>query len=166
MRVIQPSIRIHYQMIIQDKIRKPRPTATCDVHVVLRNDNDILLMLRQNTGYADGFYGLVSGHVEQNEPAHMAAVREAQEESGITILTDELQLFHVIHLRSDNVRVAFFFVCDKWNGNIRNCEPEKCRELQWFPLDHLPDNVIPYVTSALQSLRSQNYYSAIGWEAI
>ena len=43
-------------------------------------------MLRQNTGFMDGFYGLPSGHVELYETPVGAIIREAQEESVDQIL--------------------------------------------------------------------------------
>ena len=45
------------------------------VYLLFRNGDKILLLRRANTGYEDGNYGLVSGHVDGNEPMTVAAAR-------------------------------------------------------------------------------------------
>ena len=37
------------------------------VHLILIENNKILLQRRYNTGYEDGNYSVVAGHVEENE---------------------------------------------------------------------------------------------------
>ena len=47
---------------------------------------EVLLHLRQNTGYMDGHWDFAgSGHVDENETARQAVARECQEELGITV---------------------------------------------------------------------------------
>ena len=43
---------------------------------------EILLHQRKNSGFFDGHYSLVAGHMENGETIHAAAIREAQEEIG------------------------------------------------------------------------------------
>lgn len=57
----------------------------CAVHLVLIQNNQVLLLKRKNTGYQDGNYGLVTGHMEKGETAKQAIIREAQEEAGIKV---------------------------------------------------------------------------------
>ena len=47
--------------------------------LILRDGEHVLLSLRKNTGYRDGDYGLVSGHLEQGETFLQGAIREAHE---------------------------------------------------------------------------------------
>ena len=55
------------------------------VHLILVQDSKVLLLRRYNTGYEDGNYGVVAGHLERDEEIVAAMVREAREEAGIEI---------------------------------------------------------------------------------
>src|SRR4051812_27606999 len=55
------------------------------VHLFLLRDDQVLLLRRQNTGYEDGNYSVIAGHVEGGEEIKAAMIREAREEAGITL---------------------------------------------------------------------------------
>jgi 8-oxo-dGTP diphosphatase len=61
------------------------------VHFLLLIESKILLRRRYQTGYADGNYSVVAGHVNGNEPATVAMAKEAREEAGIVIDPLDLQ---------------------------------------------------------------------------
>jgi len=61
-------------------------------YLVLIKDNKILLQRRFNTGYEDGKYSFVAGHVESMEEARkpiLSIIRETKEEIGIKLSEDE-----------------------------------------------------------------------------
>src|SRR5689334_8641182 len=60
-------------------------------HIFLLKDNAVLLLRRANTGYEDGNYGVVAGHVELGESVTQAAVREIWEEVGVIVRLPDLQ---------------------------------------------------------------------------
>ena len=62
------------------------------VALILIKENKVLLMKRCNTGYMNGYYGMVSGHLEKNESLKQAMVREAFEEVGIIINEEDLKI--------------------------------------------------------------------------
>jgi GrpB-like predicted nucleotidyltransferase (UPF0157 family)/8-oxo-dGTP pyrophosphatase MutT (NUDIX family) len=142
-----------------------RHLSIVDVHVLLLRDGRILLGRRQNTGYADGLLHLPSGHLEAGETAAEAAAREALEELGITIDPADLRLAHVMHRAPDGGpdRVGFFFLADRWTGDVRNAEPDRCSELVWADPDALPPGVLAYPAAAVRAALAGEPYSEYAW---
>lgn len=136
------------------------------VYLLFRRDDEILLLRRFNTGYEDGKYGLVAGHLDAGESLRHAAVREAKEESNVDIDMDDLVLKTTMHRKKDDERVDFFFEPTKWTGEITNMEPGKCDDLSWFNVHNLPDNIIPYIRQAIECAERGVIYSEFGWDAI
>lgn len=135
-----------------------------EVHLLLIRQGQILLLERQNTGYEDGNWSVVAGHVDGHEPARVAMAREAWEEAGLRLDPAALALSHVMHRRSDDERVSFFFRAERWRGEPANREPHKCSRLAWFPLEALPGNVVPYVRQGIDLSLAHTPYSEFGWE--
>lgn len=62
------------------------------------NGREVLLHLRQNTGYMDGCWDFAgSGHVDENETARQAVARECLEELGITVNPADMEFVHLCH---------------------------------------------------------------------
>ena len=51
-------------------------------YLVLIDNSKILLSKRHNTGFMDGYYSFVAGHVEKGESYSGTIIREAFEEAG------------------------------------------------------------------------------------
>jgi 8-oxo-dGTP diphosphatase len=134
------------------------------VHVFLLREQHVLLLRRFNTGYEDGNYSVIAGHLDGGEEVLAAAIREAREEAGIVLAPADLNVVGVMHRRSNDERGDFFLAAERWTDTITNAEPHKCDELAWFPLDALPDNVIPYVRRALANYRRGVWFDSFGWE--
>lgn len=136
-------------------------------YLVLIKDGKILLQRRFNTGYEDGKYSMVAGHVDKGETFTQCLIREVKEEAGIMLSSDDLKVAHVMHRNSgteeNNERVDVFFVAGKWDGEIENKEQNKCDDLSWFDLNSLPDNIIPYVKQAIDCIKNKVFYSEQGW---
>ncbi len=122
----------------------------------IRDEAEILLIRRFNTGFADGLYGLPAGHVEPGELPVAAAIREAMEEVGVTIAAEHLDIAHVT---ATPQRVSFFFRARQWIGEPENREPDKCDDIGWFALEALPDNIVPYIGVAIARIRAGERYS-------
>jgi 8-oxo-dGTP pyrophosphatase MutT (NUDIX family) len=121
-----------------------------EVYLLFRRPDQILLSKRANTGYRDGDYGLVSGHVDGGETLAQAACREALEEAGLRLDPRALQLRTVMHRRMTEERIGFFFEPRHWVGEPANAEPHKCDGLGWFALAALPANTIGYIRTAIR----------------
>lgn len=132
-------------------------------YLFLIKNNKILLQRRFNTGYEDGKYSLVAGHVDRGETFTKAIIREVKEETGIILQAEDLSVVHVMNRNYDTVenneRIDVFFTAKKWAGNIENKEPNKCDDLSWFDLDNMPDNVIPYIKEAINCIKNKIFYS-------
>jgi 8-oxo-dGTP diphosphatase len=131
-------------------------------HLFLMRGKEILLLRRYKTGWMDGSYSVPAGHIEGNETARVAIVREAKEEVSIALAQEDLKFAHIMHRYTNdrsNERVDFFFAAEKWQGDIKNGEPEKCDDLSWFNIDSLPKNMVPYVRAAIEKFRAGVPYS-------
>jgi 8-oxo-dGTP diphosphatase len=133
------------------------------VHLFLIREGRVLLLRRFNTGYEDGSYSVVAGHLDGGEPVKQAMIREAREEVAITIAPEDMDVVGVMHRRSEDERIDWFLAASAWSGEVINAESHKCDRLDWFPLDALPDNVIPYVRRAIDNYRRGAWFDSFGW---
>lgn len=118
-------------------------------YVLFRRDDEVLLQLRQNTGFLDGHWAVAAaGHVEAGESAVDCAVREASEELGVVIRPEELVPLCAMHRTNGpgpvEQRVDWFFECPRWDGTPVRREPHKNAALQWFPLTAPPEPTVPH----------------------
>lgn len=144
--------------------RVARFTVPVAVHLFLLRGREILLLRRFNTGYEDGKYSVIAGHLDGRETVLAAMEREASEEAGIGLV--RARVAGVMHRRADDgERIDFFVTCNEWSGELRNLEPDKCDELRWVPIGALPPNTIPYVAAAIDAWRAGNWFSSFGWDA-
>ena len=145
---------------------KTRNTNVVAAYLVLMKDNKVLLLQRQNTGYNDGKYSVIAGHVEKGETFTDTIIREAKEEAGITLHRDKIKVAHVQHRKSDSdasERVHTYFISTEWEGEIENTEPDKCSDLSWFNLNKLPSDTIECVECAIRNIQKNIFYSEFGW---
>lgn len=135
-------------MTTQHERNKTIPT----VYLVLRRDNEILLMRHQGSGYYDGWYSVPAGHVEAGELPLDALLRETKEELGITLDKEHTHFAHAMYrTKHDETgdRTDYFFVTTRWEGEPTVREPHKCDDVRWFPLHALPKNMMHHVRKAL-----------------
>ena len=135
-------------------------------YLVLMKDGKVLLLRRYNTGYEDGNYGLPAGHGEKDESFTDTVIREIKEEIGINLKPGDCKVAHIMHryCGENNERVDAFFTAEKYGGEIKNMEPNKCDDLSWYDLNNLPKNIIPYIRQALECINKKIFYSEFGWQ--
>lgn len=119
------------------------------VYIIFIKDDKVLLGRRVNTGWKDGYYGLPSGHLEENEGLVDALIRETKEETGVVLDSRDVDFVHVMHRWSNYA--DFFFTAKQWSGDPQVMEKDKCDDMQWFPIGNLPKNTIPSVRFAIQN---------------
>lgn len=151
---------------------KTRHRVVPAVYIVFLQESShkILLLRRANTGYHDSEYSLPAGHLDGNESAIQAAIREAKEEVGVEIKPQDLQFLHVMHRLSEvpikHERIDLYFKTTKWQGKPFNAEPQKHSELRWADINNPPNNVIPEVKQALAMIISGKTYSDTGFKLV
>ena len=133
-------------------------------HVFLIRNDTVLLARRRETGFEDGNYGSVGGHLESGETIVQAAVRECWEEVGVRLEPSDLQIIGVTHYTSPTGDgIDFFLRAERWTG-----EPfakTECDDLRWCDFYDLPQNTIPFVRRALvHHLISGVWFDETGWE--
>lgn len=144
--------------------KKERFRIYIAAYLVLTKDGQILLLRRANTGYQDGNYSLVAGHLDGAETAKQCIIREAEEEAGIKMKPANLAVVHVMHrYRVDREYIDIYLKTNTWEGKVVNNEPKKCDELRWYSLDKLPENILPEVKLALENINKKIFYGEIGW---
>ncbi|MGY5883901.1 NUDIX hydrolase [Modestobacter lacusdianchii] len=129
-------------------------------YVLFLRDDELLLQLRRGTGFMDEHWAAAAaGHVEAGESVLAAAVREAREELDVLLDPADLEPLGVLHRTAAphgpvDERVDFFFACRRWAGTPRRVEEDRAAELRWFPLDALPEPVVPHERQVIEQLRA------------
>jgi len=137
------------------------------VSLVLLHEDKILMLKRHGTGYYDGYYSLPAGCVDGNESVTQALIREAHEEANIDLLPEWIDLGSVIHSKVPDRRcieaIDFFFVSRQWKNEIKNNEPHKHDQLQFYPLDNLPQPIVPLTNEGIQRILQKNAFGEFGF---
>ena len=147
------------------RLHRQRFRLVSAVHLFFIRNGEILLLRRANTGYQDGKFSVVAGHLDGNETVKQAAIREAHEEVGVKLQPEDLSVVQVMHRRSQDERIDWFLAAKDWDGDIQNREPERCDLLAWHSLEELPDNIIPYVAHAINNYLAGVWFDSFGWDS-
>lgn len=136
------------------------------INLIIRQDDKVLLFFRNDGffNYDGGWWVLPAGHIEQGETARDAALREAKEELDIDIDPNDIKCVHVTsNLASRTESFDFYFEVTKYTGTIRNCEGDKCADMQFFTLDEVATlkNVISPTRISLTGLQRGEFYSEL-----
>jgi len=152
------------EITMNHELEKNEPLLThVAVYLLLVKDEQILLSRRYQTGWEDGMYTLVAGHVDRGETILSAMIREGEEEVGIVLDKDDLAVVHVMNRKSNRPYVDFFIKANFWEGEPTIIEPDKCDSMRWFPISNLPTNTLPHVAQALEFIQNGVYFSEVGF---
>ena len=137
------------------------------VSIIIKSGDEVLLQLRDQTGYMDGYWDLgVSGHVKNQEELRDAAVREAHEELNLEVVPEKLKFITMIQNVRDNYIYTYFLYDLPIDGEIkyRINEPNQIKGLFWSKLYSLPKNILPQNKVAIESYIHNIYYEKIYYE--
>lgn len=96
--------------------------------------------------------------MEPMELPSEAMSRETMEEIGVQP-TEWTHLSTLFRLDGDQTYVNCFYHVTKWDGEIRNAEPEKCAGIKWYPRRALPENTIPFIREVIESDMGCSHFS-------
>ena len=132
-----------------------RPIYHSAVQCVIKNDDNILLLKRQNTKYGNNKYALPGGHLEYNESIPEGMIRELYEEIGLKVKEPNIDLYKVIKMvDSKSIQteyINFIFIYQYKNEPLINKEPQFCSELKWFNIKELPKNILGFIPSIFET---------------
>jgi ADP-ribose pyrophosphatase YjhB (NUDIX family) len=136
------------------------------VNLVFLKDNKVCLLRRYNTGWNDGMYALMGGHVEDGENPIDAAKREAMEEFGVVVNNEDLNHLLTCSVYPDHVYL--YFGCSNWQGEIKNMEPDQCDDVRFFDIDELPKNMLEVDRQSLNYIfkteEKDSLYQTFGYQ--
>lgn len=140
---------------------KKRHQSIVVVFLILRQEKKIFFKARKNTGFMPGYWALPAGHVEKGEFVLATALRELQEEVGVTSSKKHMKLVHVeSQMGSDHERVNFYFEVTKWVGTPHNAEPSKAAIVGWMdPYTVRGKKFVPNESAVLRSIKKGEMYS-------
>ena len=147
---------------------KKRFLTPTSVVVLIKSEDGgrILLQKRKNTGFADGMWDFAcSGHVEEGESMTSACARECAEELKIQALPEDFRFFTFIYKTDESATYCYgYFLLEKFEGQPRIGEIDKCADLGWFEIDNLPENLIDDRKAALDALKNGIHFLEYGWK--
>ncbi len=123
--------------------------------VVIRNNQNEILMAKVKRGHFTGFWTLPGGYMDHDEHPTTGCVRETFEELGIDIVLDETpptitqQIFN-----DEGISFVSFTYQSTWNGEIEdlNLLTEEISEAAWFSKNDALANAVSYFD--LEAIRS------------
>lgn len=118
----------------------PRPAVTADI-VIIKSESGsryILLIERKHPPF-EGTWALPGGFLEMDETLEAAALRELEEETGLSGI--KLKQFHTFSKVNRDPRhrtiTTVFIGFIQWNSHTLRAGDDASKA-EWFPLDKLP----------------------------
>ncbi len=129
---------------------------------ILNRDNEILLGKRIGS-HGEGHYSVPGGHLEFKESIKACALREIEEETGLTDLTfiGDLGFCEAIHKGKEGEDRHYITVYNVYrlnSGVPERKEPKKNEGWNWYGLDALPDPLFGGVKGKAAELKEMISY--------
>lgn len=113
------------------------PVAKKQYTLLLIFDRDAILLGRKKIRMGAGYWNGPGGHVEINEEPFDAAIRECEEEFGVTPLHVELAgINHFIGPFLDFIMEVMVYRATDYDGEL--AESDEMKDFTWFKTDKLP----------------------------
>ena len=150
----------------------PRPSVTVDCVIFGLDESSqlkVLLIQRANDPYKD-CWALPGGFVDMDEDLETAALRELQEETGVTnVFVEQLYSFGAPGRdpRGRTISVAYFALVNLHKHPVQAASDAK--KVEWFGIKKLPKLAFDHdeiMQVATERLRAKIRYQPIGFELL
>lgn len=139
---------------------RDRFKVSASVFAIVRRDDRVLMLLRSGTGWMDGHWSLPAGAMDGGELAPVAAARELREEVSLVAASGALVLAHTQqNFTHGDEWLGLYFEALDAAGSPAVMEPDKHANVEWFAVDALPEQTVPYVRVALEAIRNHESFS-------
>lgn len=136
------------------------------VGVMIVRDGKVLLGLRHSDAekasselHGEGAWTMPGGKMDFQETFETLCFRETKEETGIEIDKSKIQLISVQqNIIPEKHFITLGFLCEKFEGEPRVCEPDEIGEWKWFPFSDLPKNMFPPSRKVLDHYLNHKIY--------
>ena len=113
-----------------------RPKVGLGVCIV--KDGKVLMGQRRNA-HGDGSWSFPGGHLEFGETFEQCAIREVEEETGLTISSPTFVTITNDVFPAENKHYVTIYMKAEWeSGDPKVTEPDKMVKWDWFDWDSLP----------------------------
>lgn len=118
--------------------KQHKQSANVGVSVLVRKGDRILLEKREHT-HGAGTWGPPSGHIDYGETPEQVAIRETQEETGVSISDVKFRVFTNDVFEAEHKHyITLWFEAKYVSGEPRVLAPEEESEVGWFTWGALP----------------------------
>lgn len=104
--------------------------------ILINSKNEILFTVRnKNDNFEPGKYCLPGGHIEEDEEPGAAAVRELEEETGISLKESQIQLCGQYFDRKSHIN----YFCAHYDGDPVVLDEREQQQFEWVSIDDVND---------------------------
>lgn len=118
----------------------PRPAVTADIIILkLFNSQQSVLLIERKHPPFEGMWALPGGFLEMDETLEEAALRELQEETGITgVKLAQFHTFSKVNRDPRHRTITTVFIGQADEHTVTPEAGDDAAKVRWFPLENLP----------------------------
>jgi 8-oxo-dGTP diphosphatase len=148
--------------------------AIVSVYMLFAKDDTVLMARRINKKYMSDHYTVPTGHVDNIidgdrytvESPTDAVIREGLEETGVIIERQNIELILTQmkpSIDGPEPRLCLYFKITAWEGDLINKEPDQADNFDFYPLDDLPQSLMPELVSAFRAIKEKRALDEFGY---